>query len=81
MPNKKYFKAFAFLGERGGVILKKRYKTIEYKGFDDFKVSFNGGEPVHIKTFKGRWSMYEKFDKEITKAQAKKGICESLVEM
>lgn len=80
MTKKKYFKAFAFMGKRGGITIKKRYKISDIKDHNDFKVSFNGGKPIHIKTFKGRWVMFEKYTKEITKAEAKESICESLSE-
>lgn len=81
MKKKKTFKAFAFMGERGGITLKKRFKILEVKNHNDFKVSFNGGVPIHIDNFKGRWTSFEEFPKEITKAQAKEAICESLTEM
>ena len=73
MSNTKHFRAFAFLGKRGGVIIKKRFKLL-----DGERISLNGGEPIPLVSFGKRWTVFEKFCKEITKEQAKKIICESL---
>jgi len=75
---KKTFKAFAFLGKRGGVIIKKRFALSEGNRPENFFIALNGGQPLPISSFGGRWAIFEKFDKEITKEQAKKSICESL---
>jgi hypothetical protein len=74
MENQKTFKAFAILGKKGGVILKKRFKI---KGN---LISFNGGEYISIFTFGNRWALFEKFYKEITKEQAKEFIIEGMSE-
>lgn len=80
MEKKKEYKAFAFMGKRGGVTLKKRYEITQKKDFNDFKISFNKGKPIHVRKFKNRWVAFYAFSAPITKQMAKEEILQSLKE-
>lgn len=80
MSNKKEFNAFAFIGKRGGIIIKKRFKLFNGDSWMPFNgsISFGGSSPMPIANFKGRWLLTH--DKNITKTEAKRLISESLCE-
>ena len=80
MAKKKEYKAFAFMGKRGGVTLKKRYEIVQKKDFNDFKISFNKGKPIHVRKFEKRWILFECYSEPITKQVAKEEILQSLTE-
>lgn len=73
MAGKKNFRAFAFMGAKGGITIKNRFKLL-----DNEQVSFNGGVAIPISTFGNRWAICEQHRKKITKAEVKEFIVNSL---